>query len=104
MQTDILRFVLLTNAIILFIAILQMPGGYYDFLRIAVTVGALLAIISEFKNGFNGWIVAFAILAVLFNPIEPIYLYKKSAWFLIDLLGGLTFLLRGLKKDEITSN
>lgn len=104
MRTDILRFILLANAIILFVAILQMPDGYYDFLRIAVTVGAVLAIISEFKNGFNGWIVAFAILAVLFNPIGPIFLYKKSAWFLIDLLGGLTFLLRGLKKDEMTNH
>jgi hypothetical protein len=82
------------NGVKLFLAILRMPSGYYDFLRVAVTIGAVIAIVAELKTGLSGWVTAFAILAVLFNPIEPIYRYKKSTWALVDAIAGLTFLLK----------
>jgi hypothetical protein len=93
-----LSLLYLLIAALLFLAILKMPAAYYDFLRVVVTVGAIVAIVVELKEGFSSWVLAFAILAVLFNPIEPIYLYKKSVWAPLDFLGGLTFLLRGLAK------
>ena len=96
----VIQLVFYVCAVLLFISILRMPSGYYDFLRFAVTTGAALAIIFELKKGFNGWIVAFALLAILFNPIEPIYLYKKSTWVIIDFVAGLTFLIRGLKVEN----
>jgi hypothetical protein len=89
---------------VLFLAIFRMPSGYYDFLRIAVTVGAVIAIAAELKTGLSGWVVALAILAVLFNPISPIYLYKKSTRVLIDAIAGVTFLLKGWMHGRRPSN
>lgn len=37
--------------------------------------------------------MTFCLIAVLFNPIYPIYLYIKSYWIPIDIITGVLFLL-----------
>jgi hypothetical protein len=69
-----------------------------------VSLGTILAIALEVKQGFSGWVLAFVMLLILFNPIAPIYLYKKSIWAWIDFVAGLTFLVRGvMAKREVDS-
>lgn len=78
-------------ALLLFIAVLKLPIEYYTFLRIVVFIGALLVIISLSKKTI--WVIIFGIIAILFNPIIPIYLYFKSYWVPIDIVVGILFLL-----------
>lgn len=75
----------------LFAAVLNLPIEYYSVLRIVVCIGSVLVIISLFKK--NTWAVVFAVIAVLFNPIIPVYLYLKSYWIPIDIISGILFLL-----------
>ncbi|WP_109853319.1 DUF6804 family protein [Aquimarina sp. AU58] len=78
-------------ACLLFAAVLNLPIEYYSILRIVVCMGSLLVIISLFKK--NTWAIVFAVIAVLFNPIIPVYLYLKPYWIPIDIISGILFLL-----------
>tara|TARA_B100001057_G_C22412427_1_gene780203 strand:- start:45 stop:305 length:261 start_codon:yes stop_codon:yes gene_type:complete len=69
--------------LLLFIAVFQLPGGYYELLRIIVS----LCSVYNIYKGFY----AFIPILILFNPIAPIYLYNKAFWVLIDIICGLAF-------------
>ena len=74
-----------------FLGMADMPIGYYTLLRIAVTIGAIAVIIQEFENIITPWIIIFAIIAILFNPIIPFYLHEKNTWVVIDLVLAILF-------------
>jgi hypothetical protein len=95
-----MKTILLICAAFLFLAIFKLPIGYYTFLRIVVTIGAIIAIVNESKNGIIFWIIAFGITAILFNPIIPIYLHDKSIWIPIDILVALLFIANALLTKE----
>jgi hypothetical protein len=77
---------------LLVIAIERMPYGYYAFTRIVVCgFGALLAFVAWEDGPVSRlWSVIFGLLAVLFNPMIPIYLNRDS-WFYFDLLAAVLF-------------
>ena len=79
---------------LLFIALADLPIGYYTFLRIVVTIGAVSVIVTEFESGINFWIVAFGIIAIVFNPLIPVYLNNKDIWMPIDILAAILFLIK----------
>jgi len=79
-------------ALLLFIAVLHLPIAYYRFLRVVVFIGALLVMFRN-KKEWLFWTMSFAGIAILFNPILPIYLYKRSIWMPIDIVVGILFLL-----------
>lgn len=89
-----MKTLLLICAGLLFIGILDLPIGYYTFLRIAVTMGSVAVLVTEFENGWNIWIITFGLIAILFNPLIPIYLKDKSAWMPIDIIGGIIFVIK----------
>ncbi len=79
---------------LLFIALFNgLPYGYFTLLRFAVcAVGVYLAYKVYKDNKESLWVWAFAGIAVLFNPIIPIYL-KREQWTIIDLVVGIFFIL-----------
>ena len=83
-------------ALLLFIAIAELPIGYYTFLRIAITIGSISVIIFEFEKGFNFWSITFVFMAIIFNPLFPVYLNDKQMWMPIDIIGGLLFLMKSI--------
>lgn len=85
---------------LLLLAIADMPMGYYTFLRIVVTIGAILIIISDYKEGINAWVIVFGIIAILFNPIIPIYLHDKELWVMLDIIAAIIFGVKGLRTEE----
>lgn len=80
-----MRLLLIVCAAALFIALANLPIGYFTFLRILVTIGAVAVIIIEMENGLTGWVIAFGVVAIFFNPLFPIYLNGKSSWIFPDL-------------------
>ncbi len=78
-----------------FLGALNLPNGYYFFLRVFLFVISSLLVL-KFKN--ESFIrVAFVLIAILFNPIFVVYLHSKIAWVCIDIIVGALFLERGLK-------
>ncbi len=82
---------------LLILGVFQLPIGYYTFLRIIVSIGAVTILVNEFKGELEPWIITFGIIAILFNPILPIYLHDKTMWVLIDLVAGVLFGIKGYK-------
>jgi hypothetical protein len=77
---------------LLFIAIEKMPYGYYTFTRIVVCGFAVFFAFVAWEDGpvSRLWSAIFGLLAVLFNPIIPIYL-SRGTWFYFDLLAASLF-------------
>ncbi|WP_339812058.1 DUF6804 family protein [uncultured Imperialibacter sp.] len=92
-----MKYILFICAGLLLIALVELPYGYYTFLRLAVTIGAVLVIYIEYSKSLNFWIIIFGIIAVLFNPIFPIYLRDRGLWAVIDVLCAIIFVSKGLK-------
>ena len=76
------------------LAIADLQIGYYTLLRIVVTITSIVILIREFENDINLWVIIFGIVAVLFNPLIPIYLLDKSIWSPIDLVIGCLFTIK----------
>lgn len=68
--------------------------GYYTFLKFVVTaVAAYYAyfLYTELKEK-GVWLWLLVGIAILFNPIVPIYLYDKSVWMAIDVVVIIYFI------------
>ncbi|KAA1245869.1 DUF6804 family protein [Aquimarina sp. RZ0] len=95
-------------AIVLVLGIFYFPIVYYTFLRAFITLGAIHVIIRSSIAKEYLWAAIFLIIAILFNPYVPIYLYQKFKWIWIDLLVALLFLMDFYqpkpKKEEKTKH
>ncbi|WP_449400137.1 DUF6804 family protein [Chryseobacterium wanjuense] len=80
-------------AICCFVGIFRLPIEYYTFLRVLVSVGALIVIYNFLSHKEYNWSTIFIIILIIFNPVFPIYLYRKSLWIPIDTITGILFLL-----------
>lgn len=78
-------------AVLLAIGCFSLPIGYYTFLRLVTCGGAVAVIIADSERGVNFSNILWAIVAVLFNPIFPVYLHSKSVWVIIDAAVALLF-------------
>lgn len=71
----------------LLLAILTLPYGYYTLVRISVTIYAVLVAVTFFNSEKVEGMYLFAAIAILFNPILPIYL-TKEIWAIIDIVAA----------------
>lgn len=70
-----------------------LPYGYFTLMRFVVcAVGIYLAYKTYEENKESLWVWAFGFVAVLFNPIFPIYL-KRAQWEVVDLVVGVFFVV-----------
>lgn len=89
------------GALISLIAILPFPTGFYFFTRIALCLILLLITYELYQSNIKFWIFT-APLALLYNPIIPIYLYSKSLWIFINIGTAIIIMISlFLKKDDI---
>lgn len=76
----------LAPIVVLAIGILPLPIGYYTLSRLVVCASAIYFAYNFYKknNQTNLWIFVF--IAVLYNPIIPVYLYKKVIWIVVNII------------------
>ena len=91
------KYVLPLCAGLLLLGMADLPGGYYLLVRVVVTVGAVWLVVKEPVKDVNLWRVVFGVIAILFNPIIPIYLHDKGVWQVIDLVAAVLFLIKWYK-------
>jgi hypothetical protein len=88
--------ILYIPAILLFLAFLELPYGYYTLLRLVVTGVSLYAAFGLLEKGsVNFWVML--AIAVLFNPLIPVHL-SKEIWIPIDIIVGIYFAVTANKK------
>ncbi len=85
--------------VLLSVGIADMPIGYYTLLRLVVTIGSVAVLVTEIEKGITPWVLAFGLLALVFNPIIPVYLNDKDAWMPIDLIGAVLFFVKAMGRS-----
>jgi len=107
---DIQKSYIITPAIIATILLVVaipsgLPYGYYVFLRWAITAAALYIAWASYELKQIPWTWIFGIVAILFNPIIPVYLNKET-WVVFDLVAILVFIsvffIKIKEKDYLT--
>lgn len=76
----------LAPIIVLGIGILPLPIGYYTLSRLVVCACALYFAYNFYKNNNSTNLWIFGFIAVLYNPILPVYLYEKFIWIIVNLI------------------
>lgn len=103
LKSKILNILSIICACHLFFAGLDLPEVFYVYLRVIVSSVALLTMIKNIgKNSI--YVITFGVIAILFNPIIPMYLYNKTVWVLLDIVTALIFLLEAYNLPTITSS
>jgi hypothetical protein len=76
---------LISVSVCLFIGCFNMPLGYYTFLRGLVFASCLFVVHWQEEESilFNS---IFILIAVLYNPITPVYLIDKEYWVYSDAI------------------
>ena len=77
--------------------LLAMPSGYYVFMRIVVCLACAVVAYGSYKreDSLNSSTILFGLMAILFNPIIPVYLYDREIWMPIDIIGAIVFVIKG---------
>jgi len=81
-------------AVLLLIALLPLPYFYYQLLRIVVIVAAAIYAYKFYKDNQMAKVITFGIIALIWNPIFPIYM-DKSVWMILDIVGAVVFYFGG---------
>jgi len=93
--------------ILVVIGLFNLPYGYYTILRLCLCGSAIVVIYIAFDtlNEASRWLLG--AIAILYNPIIPIYFGDKSVWIVLNILtlfvfwGVFGYIRRGsLKKSE----
>lgn len=79
-------------ASLLFLCVLNMPYGYYQFVRIACVLGFSLLAYNSYKNDndFTN-VITYVFLVLVFQPFNTVGL-NKITWNIIDIIVGIGLL------------
>jgi hypothetical protein len=73
------------------LAVLPLPYIYYEILRLIVAGAAAYIAYWAYQDKMQGTAATMSVIAVLFNPVFPIYM-SRSGWFFIDIAVAAVFL------------
>jgi hypothetical protein len=79
-------------AILFFLCLLQMPYGYFQFVRFAGLVGFALLAYQANQQGKQTEMFIYIGLALLFQPLLKISL-GRQVWNVVDIVVGIGLLL-----------
>lgn len=66
------------------------PYGFYTLLRWVICAVSIYVVYGFYKSKLIGWTFVFGAIAILFNPLFPVYL-DKSSWVGIDFISAILF-------------
>lgn len=91
----IIKLCLFVPVILLLIAIGDLDYSYYEMLRIIISILAIVfaIIIRSFDN--IPLMTIMIIVAILFNPLFPIYL-NKDMWIVLDFICSILFIISAI--------
>jgi hypothetical protein len=85
----------LISCVLLFMAVADNEYGYYQFLRITVSLTAIIVLITAALHREPLIAVPSFFALLLFNPVFS-FAFEKSTWQILDLVFGAYFLGVGL--------
>lgn len=90
--TSVISIILLLLAIFKVELRIDLPYGYYTFLRWVVALGALFLTWIAYQLKRTFWLFSMVMVAILFNPFVPIRL-DEEIWMMINFIVAILFLI-----------
>jgi hypothetical protein len=90
-KNNFTKYFIILSIFMLFGAIAEWPYGYYILLRWITCITSILVAFQAFEKNIDWAKVVFIVIAILFNPIAPIYL-SRSTWVPIDIITAIFFI------------
>ncbi|WP_366510571.1 DUF6804 family protein [Mesorhizobium sp.] len=84
------RPVAICASVALVIAILSLPYGYYQVLRLGVCAAGIYCGVKLRSAGEEKWAYGLFFVALVFNPFLPVFL-SRATWMPIDLVCAAVF-------------
>jgi hypothetical protein len=82
-----------------FICLLNMPYGYYEFIRFSSLLGFGLLAFKANEKGYRNEMLMYIVLAMLFQPFFKLAL-GRTLWNIIDVLVGSGLLITLFKNNK----
>jgi hypothetical protein len=79
-------------AVLLFLCLLEMPYGFYQFVRFAGLIGFAILAYQANQQGRQTEMIIYGGLALLFQPFFKVALGRQM-WNIIDVLVGLGLII-----------
>ena len=90
-ETNFIKYFVILTIFMLFGAIVEWPYGYYILLRWITCITSILVTFQAFEKNIDWAKVVFIVIAILFNPLAPIYL-SRSIWVPLDIVTAILFI------------
>jgi len=90
-ETNFIRYFIILTIFILFGAVAEWPYGYYTILRWITCIASILVVFQAFEKNIDWAKVVFIVIAILFNPLFPVYL-SRSTWIPLDIITAILFI------------
>ena len=74
------------------LALLDMPYGYYQLLRLVVAAASAFIAVAAWQRGLHVAVIAFGLLALTYNPVVPLHL-KREIWEQVNIGTAAIFLV-----------
>lgn len=88
-NTDYPKILSIVAGVMLLLAIPSIWAyAYFQILRWIVTIAAVLNAYHAHNTEKNGWAMVMGGVAILFNPIAPIFL-SKELWVMLDVVTSI---------------
>lgn len=81
---------IIISIILLLLAILPLPIGYYTFLRLVVCGTAIFLAHQSYQKQNMSWVWTTGFIALIFNPLIPLYL-GRELWVVVDIIVAVVF-------------
>lgn len=85
-----------------FLCLLDMPYGYYQFVRFAGLIGFVILAYQANEQGQQTEVITYAVLALLFQPFIKIALGREM-WNVVDVIVGVGLLISIWLRPETLS-
>jgi Na+/alanine symporter len=95
-------FIKVGLALLLFICLINMPYGYYQFFRFASMIGFAYLAYSANEQSNKNEVFVYITLAILFQPFIKVAL-GRTIWNIVDLVVGIGLivsLFQSKRKDN----
>jgi hypothetical protein len=94
-----LKIIKILLALLFFLCLLDMPYGYYQFVRFAGLIGFAILAYQAHKQGKQTEMIIYGGLALLFQPFFKIAL-GRDIWNIVDVIVGIGLLFSILIKPS----
>jgi len=92
MKNNLLNIIKISLAILFFLCLLDMPYGYYQFVRLAGLVGFAILAYQANQQGRQTEMLVYIGLALLFQPFLKVAL-GRQLWNIVDVIVGVGLLI-----------